>query len=81
MLEGNVCALLAAKDHVNVFLYERTMVPGPDRVITAGHHNETARTVAVYPGRPSTRWPSPAMFGQIIADNRAGGGRKVKREP
>jgi hypothetical protein len=29
VLEGNVCALLAAKDHVNVFLYDGGNVP-PD---------------------------------------------------
>ena len=57
------------------------MVPGPDRVITAGHHNETARTVAVYRGETINALALTTMFGQIIADNRAGGGRKVKREP
>src|SRR5262249_43373782 len=29
VLEGNVCALLAAKDHVNVFLYDGAIVPDP----------------------------------------------------
>jgi hypothetical protein len=29
VLEGNICALLAAKDHVNLFLYDRASVPGP----------------------------------------------------
>ena len=45
VLDGNVCALLAAKDHVNVFLYDGGIVP---------------------------------MFRQIIANNRAGGWRKLK---
>jgi hypothetical protein len=27
VLEGNLCALLAAKDHVNVFLYDGAIVP------------------------------------------------------
>src|SRR6266853_3449393 len=50
VLQGNICALLAAKDHVNVFLYDGAMVPDPDGIITAGHANQTARTVAVRQG-------------------------------
>jgi hypothetical protein len=34
VLEGNICALLAAKDHVNVFLYDGCIVPDPEGVIT-----------------------------------------------
>ena len=30
VLQGNICALLAAKDHVNVFLYDGGIVPDPD---------------------------------------------------
>jgi hypothetical protein len=26
VLEGNICARLAAKDHVNIFLYDRVIV-------------------------------------------------------
>jgi len=44
VLQGNICALLAAKDHVNVFLYDGGIVPDPDGIITAGHDNKTART-------------------------------------
>src|SRR3954463_6112915 len=47
VLDGNVCALLAAKDHVNVFLYDGAIVPDPEHIITGGHDNTTARTVAV----------------------------------
>ena len=47
VLEGNICALLAAKDHVNVFLYDGAIVPDPERIITAGHDNHIARTVGV----------------------------------
>src|SRR5881275_2586113 len=46
VLQGNICALLAAKDHVNVFLYDGAIVPDPEGIITAGHDNKTARTVA-----------------------------------
>src|ERR1700674_5193271 len=50
VLDGNVCALLAAKDHVNVFLYDGAIVPDPERIITGGHGNNTARTVAIREG-------------------------------
>jgi hypothetical protein len=50
VLQGNVCALLATKDHVNVFLYDGAIVPDPEGIITGGHDNRTARTVAVYEG-------------------------------
>ena len=78
-LAGNVCALLAAKDHVNVFLYDGAIVPDPERIITAGHDNKTARTVAVRQGEKINRRALLAMFRQIIANNRAGGWRKLKR--
>ena len=52
VLEGNVCALLAAKDHVNVFLYDGAIVPDPEGIITGGHDNKTARTVAFREGEP-----------------------------
>jgi hypothetical protein len=77
VLEGNVCALLAAKDHVNVFLYDGAIVPDPEGIITSGHDNKTARTVAVYEGETINASALTAMFKQIIANNRAGGWRKV----
>ena len=78
VLEGNICALLAAKDHVNVFLYDGAIVPDPDGIITAGHDNKTARTVAFRRGDPINAAALTAMFRQIIANNRAGGWRGVK---
>ena len=80
VLQGNICALLAAKDHVNVFLYDGAIVPDPDGIITAGHGNKTARTVAFRQGEAINEPALTTMFGQIIANNRAGGWRKLKRE-
>jgi hypothetical protein len=79
-LQGNICALLAAKDHVNVFLYDGAIVPDPEGIITAGHDNKTARTVAVRQGETINATALSAMFKQIVANNRAGGWRKLKRE-
>src|SRR5262245_61037840 len=72
VLRGNICALLAAKDHVNVFLYDGAIVPDPDGIITGGHDNKTARTVAVRQDETINARALTAMFRQIVANNRAG---------
>jgi hypothetical protein len=81
VLKGNICALLAAKDHVNVFLYDGGIVPDPEHIITDGHENKTARTVAIYEDEAINEAALMAMFRQIIANNRAGGWRKLKTGP
>jgi hypothetical protein len=78
VLQGNICALLAAKDHVNIFLYDGGIVPDPEGIITGGHDNKTGRTVAVREGETINQSALTAMFKQIIANNRAGGWRKLK---
>ena len=80
VLQGNVCALLAAKDHVNVFVYDGAIVPDPDGIITAGHDNQTARTVGFRQGAPINAPALTEMFRAIIANKRAGGWRKIKKE-
>ncbi len=79
VLQGNICALLAAKDHVNVFLYD-PLVPDPRAIITSGQENKTGRTVALYRGAVINEEALVAMFRAIIAHNRAGGWRKIMRE-
>jgi hypothetical protein len=81
VFDGNICALMAAKDHVNVFLYDGGIVPDPEQIITAGHDNTTARTVAIREGEQINAPALRAIFRQIIANNRAGGWRKFKRDP
>jgi len=80
VLEGNICALLAAKDHVNVFLYDGAIVPDPEGIITGGQDNKTARTVAVRQNETINTHALGDIFRQIIANNRAGGWRKIKQE-
>ncbi|HJY60855.1 MAG TPA: DUF1801 domain-containing protein [Streptosporangiaceae bacterium] len=80
VLQGNICALLAARDHVNVFVYDGGIVPDPDGIITAGHDNKTARTIAIRQGEAINAPALSTMFKRIIANNRAGGWRKLKRE-
>ena len=79
VLDGNIAALLAAKDHVNVFLYD-PIAPDPEGIVTAGHDNETGRTVAYREGEAINERALLAMFRAIIANNRAGGWRKLKRD-
>jgi hypothetical protein len=80
VLQGNICALLPTKDHVNIFLYDGAIVPDPSGIITGGHDNKTARTVAVREGEEINSSALLEMFKQIIANNRAGGWRKLKRD-
>ena len=80
VLQGNICALLATKDHVNVFLYDGAIVPDPEGIITGGHDNKTARMIAIYEGDTLNATALRKMLEQIIANNRAGGWRRLKRE-
>ena len=79
-LHGNVCALLAAKDHVNVFLYDGGLTPDPEHLITGGHENKTGRTVAFYEGESINAPALTDMFRSIVAINRAGGWRRIKKD-
>jgi hypothetical protein len=78
VLHGNICALLAARDHVNVFLYD-PIAPDPEGIVTSGHENKTARTVAIGKGETINARALTAIFEAIIANNRAGGWRKLTR--
>jgi hypothetical protein len=40
-LNGNICALLGAKDHVNVFVYD-PIAPDPSGILNQGQDNATA---------------------------------------
>ena len=77
VLDGNVAALLAAKDHVNVFLYD-PMVSDPDGIITHGHGNQTGRQISIYEGEAINRAALLAIFREIIEHNRAGGWRRLQ---
>ena len=80
VLQGNICALLAAKDHVNVFIYDPT-VADPHGIINQGHGNATARAVQIYRGDAINRPALLAMFRAVIANNRAGGWRRIGASP
>ena len=62
------------------FVDAGAIVPDPNGIITAGHDNQTARTVGFRRGETINAPALTAMFRQIIANNRAGGWRKLKRD-
>jgi hypothetical protein len=79
VLDGNIAALLAAKDHVDVFLYD-PLVSDPENIITAGHDNQTGRQIAIRKGDRINKRALTSMFREIVAHNRAGGWRKLQRD-
>ncbi len=80
VLQGNVAALLAAKDHLNVFLYD-PMVSDPEGIITHGHGNLTGRQISIFEGQSINRPALLAIFREIVAHNRAGGWRRLQKAP
>lgn len=78
VLDGNVCALLATKDHVNLFVYDGAIVPDPHGLVTGGHDNTTARTIAFWEGDDIDQPALREFLRQIVANNRAGGWRRIK---
>ena len=78
VLQGNVCALLATKDHINLFLYDPT-VPDPHGIINQGHGNATARAIQVYEGDVIDRPALTELLRAIVANNRAGGWRRISK--
>lgn len=79
VLEGNVCALLATKDHINLFLYDPT-VADPEGLINQGRGNKTARTIQIYEGDSLNRDALTELLREIVANNRAGGWRRLSSE-
>jgi hypothetical protein len=76
-LDGNICALLGAKDHVNVFIYD-PIAPDPEGIINQGQGNLTARALQIRQGEAINERALLNLFKAVIANNRTGGWRKVK---
>jgi hypothetical protein len=76
-LSGNICALLGTKDHLNIFIYD-PIAPDPEGIINQGQGNQTARAIQVYQGEAINERALLNLFKAIIANNRAGGWRKLK---
>ncbi|MDO8335997.1 MAG: DUF1801 domain-containing protein [Candidatus Saccharibacteria bacterium] len=78
VLDGNICALLGTKDHLNVFIYD-PIAPDPHKIINQGHGNATARSIQLYKGDSINKKALLYMFKAVIANNRAGGWREVAK--
>ncbi len=76
-LDGNICALLGAKDHVNVFIYD-PIAPDPEGIINQGQGNLTARAIQIRRGDAINERALVNLFKAVIANNRAGGWRRVR---
>ncbi len=75
--KGNVAALLAAKNHVNVFIYDPT-APDPAGIINQGQTNATARSIQISKGQMVDKSAFITLIKQVVANNEAGGWRKLK---
>jgi hypothetical protein len=77
--KGNVCALLGAKDHVNVFIYD-PIAPDPSGIINQGHDNATARSIQLYEGDAINQNAFIELIKAVANNNRNGGWRKLKNQ-
>lgn len=78
VLDGNVCALLATKDHVNIFIYD-PIAPDPGHIINQGHGNTTARAIQIYKNDDLDESAFANLIKAVASNNRAGGWRKLKK--
>ena len=79
VLDGNVCALLATKDHINLFLYDPT-VSDPHGIVNQGLSNASARAIQIYRGDSLNDLAIVELLRAIVANNRAGGWRRLKAQ-
>lgn len=75
VLDGNICALLAAKDHVNLFIYD-PIAEDPEHVINQGHDNATARSIQIHQDQPINTRGIKKLLENVITNNQAGGWRR-----
>lgn len=77
VLKGNVCAFLAAKDHVNIFIYD-PIAPDPEKIINQGAGNLTARSIQIYEGQQLNEGAFKTLIRTVADNNRTGGWRKLR---
>ena len=74
--QGNVCAFLAAKDHVNVFIYD-PIAPDPAGLINQGQGNATARSIQIHQGQAIDSAAFMELIKAVVTNNKQGGWRKL----
>lgn len=75
--KGNVCALLATKQHVNVFIYD-PLVADPDGIINQGHANQTARSIQITEGTFPNENSFKRLVEAVVKNNENGGWRNLR---
>jgi len=78
-LQGNICAFQATKDHVNIFIYD-PIAPDPKGLINQGQGNSTARSIQVYEKDVLNTQALLDLLRAVIANNKAGGWRKLQQQ-
>ena len=76
-LNGNICAFLAAKDHVNIFIYD-PIAPDPKGMINQGQSNATARSIQLYENQSLDSEAFGELVKAVAENNRNGGWRKLQ---
>jgi hypothetical protein len=75
---GNVCAFLAAKDHMNIYIYD-PIAPDPKGLINQGQANVTARSIQLYEDQKLDSEAFGELIKAVVENNRRGGWRKLKQ--
>jgi hypothetical protein len=78
-LEGNICALLGTKNHLNIFIYD-PIAPDPEGIINQGQGNLTARAIQVRQGETINQRALLNLFREVIKNNRTGGWRTLRKQ-
>ena len=78
-LDGNICALLGTKNHLNIFIYD-PIAPDPEGIINQGQGNLTARAIQVRQGESINHHALLNLFKEVVKNNRAGGWRKLSKQ-
>jgi hypothetical protein len=76
--KGNVCALLAAKNHVNIFIYD-PIAPDPSGIINQGHKNQTARSIQVVKDSFPEEDAFIELIKAVVSNNEKGGWRAFRK--
>ena len=74
--QGNVCGLLAARQHVNIFIYD-PIASDPNSIINQGHDNQTARAIQISKDNFPDEQSFVELIKAVVANNEKGGWRKL----
>jgi hypothetical protein len=73
-----VCAFLATKDHINIFIYD-PIAPDPENIINQGQGNATARAIQIYEHQKINTQAFTSLIRAVVKNNKAGGWRKLSK--